>query len=137
MLQGVPSNKRYLVTSHDAFNYFARAYLKDPEEKEWHDRFQAPEGLAPESQLSVADIIAIIHHMKKYQIKVLFPESNVSRDSIRKIVDAGNENGMELKIATTPLYGDAMGKKGDDGDTYIKMILHNGKTISLYLGESP
>jgi manganese/zinc/iron transport system substrate-binding protein len=136
ILQAIPSNKRYLVTSHDAFNYFARAYLKDPEETDWSLRFQAPEGLAPESQLSLSNIVAIIDHLNRFNIQVLFPESNVSRDSIKKIVDAGTEKGLKLTIASTPLYGDAMGPKGSDGDTYLKMIEHNGKTIAHYLGGS-
>ncbi len=48
-------------------------------------RFKAPEGLAPESQLSAADIRYILDHVKRYDIHVLFPESNVSQDSIRKV----------------------------------------------------
>jgi manganese/zinc/iron transport system substrate-binding protein len=71
--------------------------------------------------------------MAKYQIHVLFPESNVSRDSIKKIVESGREKGLNLKIAQEPLYADAMGKPGSDGDTYIKMIQHNAKIIAHYL----
>lgn len=134
-LQAIPQSKRYLVTSHDAFNYFTRAYLaEDGEgEKAWQERFAAPEGLAPDSQLSTTDIQAIIAHLQKYHIRVLFPESNVSRDSIRKIVQASNEKGMDVKIATVYLYADAMGSQGSDGDTYLKMIQHNAKTLALYL----
>lgn len=134
-LQDIPSAKRFLVTSHDAFNYFTRAYLAADGEREavWQERFAAPEGLAPDSQLSTTDIQAIISHLKKYQIRVLFPESNISRDSIRKIVQAAKEKGMDVKIATVYLYADAMGKAGSDGDTYLKMIRHNAKTIASYL----
>lgn len=135
-LMQIPSSKRFLVTSHDAFNYFARAYLADESEIEsqaWRRRFEAPEGLAPDSQLSVSDIQNVIEHLNKYQIHVIFPESNVSKDSIRKIVYAGKEKGLDLQIAQTPLYGDAMGPPGSDGDTYTKMIQHNAQTISRYL----
>jgi len=132
----IPVNKRYLVTSHDAFSYFARAYLSaegEVESGEWKKRFAAPEGLAPESQLSVTDIKAIITHLKRYQIHWLFPESNVSRDSIRKIVQAGKEEGLDLTIACCPLYGDAMGQRGSEGDSYLKMILWNAQTILSHL----
>ncbi len=135
-LQGIPSEKRYLVTSHDAFNYFTRAYLAEEGEEDhqsWRMRFAAPEGLAPESQLSSTDIQYIIDHLAEYNIHVLFPESNVSQDSIRKIIQAGRENGLDLKIATTYLYGDAMGQPGSDGDTYFKMMQHNATTIEKYL----
>jgi len=135
-LQQVPKDKRFIVTSHDAFNYFTRAYLADKIENvqgTWRKRFAAPEGLAPDSQLSVADLQAIINHMEKYKVSVLFPESNVSRDSIRKIVDAGIKKGMDLRVACCVLYGDAMGAKGSDGDTYVKMIQYNADMIAKEL----
>lgn len=128
----IPESKRFLVTSHDAFNYFTRAYLAAPEEialGTWHKRFAAPEGLAPDSHLSGNDIKEIIDHLKRYQISILFTESNVSPDSIKKILSAGREMGLELSIAKTPLFGDAMGPKGSSGDTYLKMIEHNVETI--------
>ena len=135
-MQEIPENRRYLVTSHDAFNYFTRAYLSEDSELatgEWIKRFAAPEGLAPESQLSVTDIQDIINHMKLHRIELLFPESNVSQDSIRKILQAGRANGLKLQIACCPLYGDAMGAPGSEGDTYVKMIEYDAKTIGRYM----
>lgn len=132
----VPADKRYLVTSHDAFNYFTRAYLSEEGEitnGAWQKRFNAPEGLAPESQLSATDIRALIDHVKQYNVKLLFPESNVSRDSIKKILQAGREEGLDLQIACCPLYGDAMGEPGSEGDTYIKMITYNANTLSKHM----
>lgn len=137
-LQQIPAAKRYLVTSHDAFNYFTRAYLaeKGEEEKQWIERFAAPEGLAPESQISTTDIQAIIAHLSKYKIHVIFPESNVNRDSIRKIVQAGSQKGLNVHINDIPLYADAMGKKGSDADSYIKMLQHNSKVIGESLKQN-
>lgn len=129
----IPQNQRYLVTSHDAFNYFTRAYLAEEDELKdhsWQKRFAAPEGLAPESQLSPAEIQFIIDYVAKHHIHMLFPESNVSRDSIKKIIDASREKGLKLKMADAFLYADAMGKPGSDGDTYLKMIRHNANTIA-------
>jgi manganese/zinc/iron transport system substrate-binding protein len=136
MMHQVPAPRRYLVTSHDAFNYFARAYLSEDgeiESGEWEKRFAAPEGLAPESQLSVTDIKAIIEYLKLNDIHLLFPESNVSRDSIRKIVQAGKEQGLDVQIACCALYGDAMGQPGSEGDSYLKMILYNATTLSTHM----
>ncbi len=135
-MQEIPEHQRYLVTSHDAFNYFTRAYLAEDAElhnNDWQKRFAAPEGLAPESQLSVAEIQFIIDYLSKHQIHMLFPESNVSKDSLRKIIQAGKEKGLNLKLAQDPLYADAMGKPGSDGDTYMKMIQHNANMIAHYL----
>lgn len=138
-MMAIPEKSRYLVTSHDAFNYFTKAYLASEEEQldgTWKKRFAAPEGLAPESQLSTADITFIIEYLKKHGIHVLFPESNVSKDSIRKIVSAGKEKGLDVWIANVYLYADAMGPTGSDGDTYLKMILHNVNAISQCLNAS-
>lgn len=135
-LHQIPPDKRYLVTSHDAFNYFAMAYLAEPEELNdgsWEIRFQAPEGLAPDSQLSSKDIQHILDHLVKYKISVIFPESNVSQDSLQKIINAGTKKGLSVRIATDPLYGDAMGPPGSPGDTYPKMIEHNAEVIEKYL----
>jgi manganese/zinc/iron transport system substrate-binding protein len=138
-LQEIPPSKRYLVTSHDAFSYFAKAYLAADGEREneaWRPRFDAPEGIAPESQLSTAHIRGLISHLKKYQIPVIFPESNVSRDSLKKIVNAGSAEGIRIKIAEQYLYGDAMGSPGTQGDTYEKMMKYNAETIARYLKEN-
>lgn len=138
LMSKVPENKRYLVTSHDAFHYFTRAYLASEEEMHndaWRKRFAAPEGLSPESQLSLIDIQQIIAHLEKYQIEIVFTETNVSPDSLRKIVHAGKEKGLKIGIAKTSLYADALGKPGSEGDTYLKMIQYNAKTIQQFLNQ--
>jgi len=130
-LRKIPSEKRFLVTSHDAFNYFARSYLSEESEKEegWQDRFVAPEGLAPDGQLGARDIQKVIDYLYAHQVHVLFPETNVSRDSLKKIVSSCKELGLDVTISKDPLYGDAMGSKGSDADSYMKMIEHNASVL--------
>ena len=128
-LHSVPKERRYLVTSHDAFHYFTHSYLAEEGEPDWANRFAAPEGLAPDGQLSPVDIQRIIDYVKLHQVSVLFPESNVSRDSIRKIANAGGELGLPIVICTEKLYGDAM-----DGDIhYLEMMRRNSQTIAKHL----
>lgn len=127
-LQQVPQEKRYLVTSHDAFHYFTRSYLAEPGEEAWPERFAAPEGLAPEGQLKARDIQKIIDFLKLKKVCVLFPESNVSKDSIRKIASAGKELGIEVHICKEPLYGDSM-----SGLPYLEMMQKNSETIAKNL----
>ncbi len=129
LLQAVPQEKRYLVTSHDAFHYFTRHYLAESGDNDWQERCKAPEGLAPEAQMSVSDIIALIEHVEKYKISVLFPESNVSKDSLRKIVSAAKEKGFPIRLCQEELYGDSMGRAG----SYIEMISHNAEVIAKEL----
>lgn len=125
-LQAIPAERRYLVTSHDAFNYFTRHYLAEPGEKEWILRCEAPEGLAPEAQISLSHICGVITHLEKYRICVLFPESNVSRDALKKIVGAAKERGLTIRLSPHTLYGDSMG----DSASYLDMMQHNVSVIA-------
>lgn len=131
LMRSIPKEKRYLVTSHDAFHYFAKRYLD--EEGDWQERIAAPEGLAPDGQLSSHHIQEIIDHLNAHHIEILFPETNVSRDSIKKIVSSCKRSGIEVKVAAEALYGDALGPKGSEGETYYKMLEHNARTISKNL----
>ncbi len=127
-MREVSESSRYLVTSHDAFNYFSKRYLATEEELAtggWKKRCTAPEGLAPDGQLSTVDIQNVIAHMVHFDVSVLFPESNLSRDSILKIQHAGRKMGLDVHIAQKPLYGDAMGS----GENYASMMTHNVRVI--------
>lgn len=129
-MEKIPQEKRYLVTSHDAFNYFTRAYLA--QDSDWGKRCAAPEGLAPDGQLSSADIQRIINYICTYHVTVVFPESNVSKDALKKIAAISNSKGEKVEIARDPLYGDAMGGKGSGADTYLGMIQHDVDTLIKY-----
>ncbi len=135
ILREVPEQKRYLVTTHDAFNYFTRAYICTKAEPKncFEIRCQAPEGLSPDSQLSTADISRLVDHLIKYKISVVFAESNVSRDSIRKLIDSAKKKGHLVTIASKPLYADAMGQEGTAAGTYAGMILYDAETIAQCL----
>lgn len=131
-LQQVPAALRYLVTSHDAFNYYTRAYLAAPTETsqaDWQQRFEAPEGLAPDGQLGATDIQDIVAHLAAFDIHVIFPESNVSRDSLKKILDAAQQKGLTVRIAEGMLYADAMGSKESGAGTYLEMIAHDAQVM--------
>lgn len=127
-IQKVPPKKRYLVTSHDAFNYFTRAYLAD-DYNQWQKHCAAPEGLAPDGQLSVKDIQRIIEYLHQYQVTVVFHESNVSKDSLKKIVSSCQKKGLKVTLSKAPLYGDAIGSKTSGADSYLKMIAHNANIL--------
>lgn len=129
IMQSIPSEKRYLVTSHNAFHYFVRRYLTEPkevEENNWVMRLAAPEGLAPAAELSVADIQRVLNYVKGHDIHVLFPESNLNKDALKKIVSVGKEKGISLHLSEKTLYADSMGRE----TSYLKMIDHNVRTIA-------
>ncbi|NGX26222.1 MAG: Periplasmic zinc-binding protein TroA [Chlamydiae bacterium] len=118
-MREIPDEKRFLVTSHDAFHYFVRAYLAQGEE--WEKRCMAPEGLAPEGQLSSQDIKRVVGHLSRYKIGVVFPESNVNRDALKKVISCCTH---DVRCSDQPLYGDAMGT-----EHYLEMIQHNAQVL--------
>lgn len=131
-MQQIPEEKRYLVTSHDAFAYFTRAYLSTDEElftENWRKRMAAPEGFAPEGQLGAADLQKIIDYLIQYHGQVVFPESNVSPDALRKIVSACKEKGMDVHISPESLYGDSMGPPGSMAGSYPGMVEYDGMVL--------
>lgn len=130
----IPSYQRYLVTSHDAFNYFARAYLADSEEldqKIWQNRVSAPEGLAPDGQLSSSDIQNIVNFLLENRIQTVFPESSVNRDALNKIIHDCQKKGLKVHMASSPLYSDSMGGKDSEASNYLGMLWYNANTILL------
>lgn len=133
LLQSIPEERRFLVTSHDAFGYFTRSYLATPAEKEegtWKKRFAAPEGLAPDGQLSARDIQAIMDHLLNNHIDVVFAESNVSQDSLKKIISASREKNHSVRFSQRILYGDAMGSYDDPVSSYLEMIEKNAQNLA-------
>jgi len=125
----VPKERRHLITSHDAFNYFSRHYLAEEGEEEWKDRFTSPEGIAPDGQLSSADVERIVNKIAACDVRVVFPESNVARHSLLKVIEVCRKKGIEVRLSKAVLYTDAMGPPGSDADTYLKMMRKNVETL--------
>lgn len=120
----IPKSRRILVTSHDAFNYFGRAY-----------DFQvvAVQGISTVTEAGLADIAGMIDFIREKNLPAIFVESSVSPAAINRISqDSGAKIGGEL-------FSDAMGAPGHsvtgpDGETYDEgtwpgMMQHNINTI--------
>jgi manganese/zinc/iron transport system substrate-binding protein len=115
----LPVERRVLVTSHDAYNYFGRAY-----------GFQVIglQGISTVSETALADMAKLTDFIKARGLKAVFVESSVSHATIERIAsDSGARIGGEL-------FSDAMGSPGQmengyDLGTYDGMIRHNLHTI--------
>jgi zinc/manganese transport system substrate-binding protein len=114
----IPADRRRIITTHDAFGYFQDAYGVE---------FVAPQGVSTESETSARDVAKIIAQIRRQKIPALFLE-NIS-DS-RLLTRIASETGA--KIGGT-LYSDALTPENGDAPTYIDMIRHNIKTLSLAL----
>ncbi|MBZ1351998.1 zinc ABC transporter substrate-binding protein [Alcaligenaceae bacterium LF4-65] len=112
--KAIPVAQRRIITSHDAFGYFAAAY---------NVKFYPLQGLSTGSEPSAADVVRIIDQIKKNKVTAIFVE-NIS-DS-RVLERLTKESGA--RIGGT-LYADALSEPGTAMDTYLKMIEHNAATI--------
>lgn len=112
--QPIPTAKRKVLTSHDAFGYFGRAYGVT---------FIAPQGLSSESEASAAQVAAIITQIKADGVKTWFMENQLDPRLVKQIASAtGAQPGGEL-------YPEALSAKGGVADTYVKAFRHNVDTL--------
>lgn len=114
----IPPERRVLVTSHDAFNYFAARYgFKVRSPVGWSTGSEIGGGMTPERRRSVVESI------REFKVPAVFFETSVSSKMIDQIAqEAGVAVGGEL-------YSDAMGGAGTAGETYIGMMRENTLTI--------
>lgn len=127
-IHAIPKDKRYLITTHDAFNYFSKRYMTE-EGESWRVRCMAPEGLSPEGQLTLGDIKRVVNFLIERDVHVLFTESNVNADSLRKIAEISIHRGKQVEIADDALLGDSMGSSG----SYLEMLEHNVHVLETKL----
>ncbi len=123
-LATIPPDRRVLVTAHDAFGYFGRAYKID---------VRSVQGLSTESEAAVRDINNLVDFVVKTKIPAIFVESSVSEKNVRAIIEGAAQQSWNVKIGGQ-LFSDAMGKPGTYEGTYIGMIDHNVTIITRALG---
>lgn len=111
----IPEAGRVLITSHDAFNYFGRAYGLE---------VQGVQGLSTESEAGVQRINELVDMLVAKNVQAVFIESSVSRKNIDALVEGANSKGHQVKIGGE-LFSDAMGKSGSYEGTYLGMLDHN------------
>jgi manganese/zinc/iron transport system substrate-binding protein len=123
-LATVPTKARVLVTAHDAFGYFGRAYGFEVE---------GIQGISTESEAGLARIGELVQMLVTRGIRAVFVESTVSERNIRALIEGAAARGHEVRIGGE-LFSDAMGLPGTYEGSYIGMIDHNITTIARALG---
>lgn len=109
-LAQVPKARRKVITSHDAFGYFASAYGV---------AFLAPVGISTDAEPSAKQVAALIRQIRREKTTALFVENITNPKLIEQI---GKESGVK---PGGRLYSDALSKPGAGGDTYLAMIRQN------------
>jgi len=122
----LPPEQRILVTAHDAFHYFGRAYGFD---------VRGLQGISTASEAGTADVKTLADFIAKKKVKALFIETSVPVRNIEALQAAVQARGFEVTIGGQ-LFSDAMGDPGTPEGSYVGMVRHNIDTIvGALLGE--
>lgn len=119
MMKSLPADKRTVVTPHDAFGYFAATYDLT---------FVAPQGMSTDSEVSAADVAALITQIREESISAVFIESITDNRMMQQIA---NETGATIGGT---LYSDALSAQSGPASTYLDMMRHNATTLFDALG---
>ena len=115
MWSAIPPAQRQLITSHDAFGYYARAYGV---------KFLAPQGVSTDSEASARGVAQLVRQIKRENIKALFVE-NISDP--RLIEQIGRETGVQ---PAGQLFSDSLSAANGPAGTYVAMMRANTQAMA-------
>lgn len=124
VISSIPEESRVLVTSHDAFNYFGRAYRLE---------VQGVQGLSTESESGLQRINELVDLLVTRNVQAVFVESSVPRKNIEALVEGARSRGHRVRIGGE-LFSDAMGSDATYEGTYVGMLDHNLTLVAHTLG---
>ncbi|WP_255312443.1 metal ABC transporter solute-binding protein, Zn/Mn family [Kiloniella majae] len=128
VLSSVPENERVVISAHDAFNYFGKAYDFE---------VVGIQGLSTASEAGLKKIEKLVDLIVTRKIRAVFVESSVADRNVKALIEGAKARGHNITIGGT-LFSDAMGPAGTYEGTYIGMLDHNATVISRALGgEAP
>lgn len=117
--QKIPSGQRVLITAHDAFAYFGRAYGFE---------VRGLQGISTAAEAGTGDLRELAHFIVERKIPAIFIESSIPVRNVEAVKAAVKSRGFDVKIGGE-LFSDAMGSEGTEEGTYIGMVKHNIDTI--------
>ena len=120
LLASIPASRRKVVTTHDAFSYFARAYGVE---------FLSPVGINTESEPSAAAVGRIIRQIRREHISAIFLESVSDPRLLERI---RQESGAKIGGV---LYADSLSKRDGPAASYLELMRHNAKTLAEALAQ--
>lgn len=118
-VEELPESDRILITAHDAFSYFGKAY---------GFKVMGLQGISTDSEAGTSDVRELANYIVENKIKAMFVESSVPRKSIEALQEAVHAQGFEVEIGGE-LYSDSTGDAGSDAETYIGTFKANIDTI--------
>ena len=115
----VPRERRVLITAHDAFGYFGRAYGFE---------VRGLQGISTASETGAGDVQALAAFIAERRIPAIFVESSVSPRTIEAVREAVRARGFDVRVGGE-LLSDALGSAGTPEGTYVGMVRHNVDAI--------
>lgn len=115
----VPDSLRAMVTAHDAFSYFGRAYGIE---------VHGLQGISTAAEFGIKDMNATAKFILDHHLTTIFTETSVNPKSIQALQEAVAQKGGQVKIGT-PLFSDALGPQGTPEATLIGAFQHNTNAI--------
>lgn len=126
VLSSIPEERRILITSHDAFNYFGRAYGL---------QVMGVQGISTESEAGIQRINELVDLLVEKKVQAVFTETSVDPSMIQALIEGARNRGHQVKSGEELiLFSDAMGTNGTYRGTYIGMLDHNITTVAIGLG---
>lgn len=110
---------RVLVTAHDAFHYFGKAYGFE---------VVGIQGVSTASEASPADIRRLARFLADRKVKAIFVETSLSPGTVKALQESSSSLGWKVEIGGS-LFSDALGDKETPEGTYFGMVRHNVRTI--------
>ncbi|MCU0524475.1 MAG: zinc ABC transporter substrate-binding protein [Elainella sp. Prado103] len=117
----IPVDQRKLVTTHDAFQYYAQAYGLSVA--------GTLIGISTEEQPSAQTVQKLVEAIRGIGVPAIFAETTINPQLISTVATEA-----QVKLADPPLYSDSIGAPGSNADSYIKMMVLNTETIVQNLG---
>ena len=118
-IENIPKEQRILVTAHDAFNYFGKAF---------NFNVVGLQGLSTATEAGVKDVQKLSAFIIENKVKAIFVESSIPKRTIEALQASVKSKGHHVIIGGS-LYSDALGNKGTAEGTYIGMYEYNVNTI--------
>lgn len=115
----IPESKRVLITAHDAFGYFGRAYGIE---------VRGLQGISTVSEYGIFDVSSLVDFVTERQIPAVFIESGIPPRSVESVIAGARQRGHNV-VEGGMLYGDSLGGGNEPGATYVGMIHHNVSII--------
>ncbi|MGD1805148.1 metal ABC transporter solute-binding protein, Zn/Mn family [Dapis sp. BLCC M126] len=117
----IPESQRRLVTTHDAFEYYVKAYGLEVT--------GTLIGMTTEEQPSAQTVKNLADEIKKTGVPAIFAETTINPKLITTVAEEAG-----VKLAPRELYSDSIGAPGSEGDSYVKMLISNTQAIVEALG---